>query len=330
MPHLITLLALDGCFASSIVGAMDLFDTANMVGARQNPTASDPIFQWQVLSPDGHAVRASNGYPLSADGALEDAPPAKLVMIPPFGAPQPKQLLAALKRHGHLASWLKAQYEAGVTLAASCSGTFLLAESGLLDGRRATTSWWLADAFRQRYENVALEAGSMITESDRLMCSGAGMSHLDLSLLVIERYAGRKLAHLCAKYAVLDDRRRSQAPYAVLNHTRTYDPLVAKAEEWIQANLHRNIRAEDIAAHVAVSPRTLARRFKKSTGDTAQVFVQKVRVEACKALLETTDLRLSEILDQVGYMDDSTFRRLFRRYTDLSPRDYRRRFGLNG
>ncbi|MEJ2687775.1 MAG: hypothetical protein P8124_11320, partial [Gammaproteobacteria bacterium] len=121
MTHRITLLALDGCFASSIVGAMDLFNTANMVGARENPRSPEPVFQWQVLSPDGQAVRASNGYTLSEVGALDDASPAKLVMIPAFGAPQPKQLLAALERHAHLGSWLQAQYEAGVTLAASCS-----------------------------------------------------------------------------------------------------------------------------------------------------------------------------------------------------------------
>ena len=156
------------------------------------------------------------------------------------------------------------------------------------------------------------------------------MSHLDLSLLVIERYADRHVAHLCARYAVLDDRRRSRALYAVLNHTRSYDPPGAKAEEWIQVNPARNIRAGDVTAHVAVSPRTLARRIKKSAGNTAQVFVQKVRVEACKTLLELTNLRLSEILDQVGRTDDSTFRHLFRRHTDLLPRNGRRRFGPEG
>ena len=325
MAHRVTLLALEGCFASNITGAIDLFNTANIVARRLDREAP---FEWQVLSLDGRPVQASSGYRMTVDGALENAPPAKLVMIPAFGSPQPEQLMDAVKRHAVLLPWLIRQYESGATLAASCSGTFLLAESGLLEGRPATTSWWLADAFRKLYPKVNLDLACMLTDGGRLMCSGSGMSHLDLALYLIERVAGRDIARACARYTVLDDQRRSQAAYIILNHARNYDPLITKAEKWLKVNLRKQIGVKELAAELAVSPRTLARRFRHSTGDSPQVFLQKLRVETGKALLENTALRMDQILERIGYDDDSAFRRLFRKHTSLSPRDYRRRFGV--
>lgn len=327
MPHRVTLLALEGCFASNILGAIDLFDVTNRLAARQEPD-NPPIFTWQVLSPDGQPVKSSNGYFITVDGSLYEAPTANTIMIPAFGSPRPQELIAVLMRQSCLITWLQAQHQAGVAIAATCSGSFLLAESGLLNGRPATTSWWLADDFAKRYKQVNLDIASMLTDDQGLMCSGAGMSHLDLSLYLIEKIAGRDIAHQCARYTVLDEQRRSQAPYIILNHLRTHDPLITKAEKWIQENLDQDIRIEDIAAHVAASPRTLIRHFKEATGDTPQGFVRKLRIETGKALLENTQLRLSEILARLGYQDESTFRRTFKKYTALSPSDYRRRFGV--
>jgi len=326
MSQLVTLLALEGCFASNIMGAIDLFNTANLVAARQDAYHA-ALFSWQVLSPDGRPATASNGYQIPVDGVIDNARQSAMIIIPAFGSPQPRVLLAALARNAKLIPWLQAQYAGGAEIASTCSGSFLLAESGLLNGRRATTSWWLADEFAQRYTKVHLDVTSMVTDADGLICSGAGMSHLDMTLYIIAKIAGRELANQCARYVVLDEQRLSQAPYMILNHIRTNDPLVIKAEKWIQANLDRNIRIEELAAHVTVSPRTLIRHFKEATGDTPQGFVRKVRIETGKALLVNTSMRLSEILARVGYEDESTFRRTFKKYTSLSPRDYRRRFG---
>jgi transcriptional regulator GlxA family with amidase domain len=325
--HRVTLLALNSCFSSNIVGTIDMLWTANLVASRLDPPRGT-VFEWQVLSPHGEPVQTSNGYRLAVDGDLDRRPPGKVVIIPAFGSPQPDVHVEAVKSHSNLLPWLRAQYESGATLAATCSGSFLLAEGGLLDGHPATTSWWLAPAFAQRYPKVHLDAGSMLTESERLICSGTGMSHLDLALHLIAKYGGRDLARACAKYAVLDSGRRSQAPYIVLNHARHHDPLIVKAEKWIKGNLHRHFGVEEIAANVAASPRTLTRHFKESTGDGPQVFVQKIRVETSKALLEGTQLRLDAILERVGYGDDSAFRRLFKKYTGLSPREYRQHFGI--
>src|SRR5262249_58046597 len=131
----------------------------------------EPPLGWRVLSWEGRRVGAWRGSRITADNALENGPPAKLVMIPAFGSPQPEQLMGAVKHHAALLPWLIRQYQSGATLAASCSGTFLLAESGLLEGKPATTSWWLADAFRKRYPKVNLDLACMLTDSGRLMCS---------------------------------------------------------------------------------------------------------------------------------------------------------------
>jgi len=328
MAHRISFVGLDNCFASNIVGIVDLLHSANLIGARRDPPL-DPIFEWQVLSVDGQPVRASNGYTLAVDGALDSAPDGKVVIIPALSISQPERLSDTLDSHRQLVPWLKAQHQAGTIIASVCSGSFLLAESGLLDQQQATTTWWLAPLFEKRFPKVVLDSGSMLTDGGRVICCGTGMSHVDLGLHLIEKYATRELARLCAKYVVLDSRRRSQAPYTILNHLRTYDPLIIKAEKWIKANLRKNMSIEEIADHVAVSQRTLARRFRDSTGGSPQLFVQKVRIETSKALLENTSLRIDEIVDRIGYSDDSAFRRLFKKHTNLSPREYRSRFGAN-
>jgi transcriptional regulator GlxA family with amidase domain len=327
MAHRITLLALSHCLASNIMGAIDLFHTANFL-AKRGKAKDGPLFEWQVLSLDGRPVKSSSGCLLPVDGSLKDRPPGKVVMIPAFGSPIYEKLIEEMAKCGLLVKWLKDQHRKGATLTATCTGSFLLAECGLLDGRPATTSWWLAPLFEKRYPKVLLESDSMLTVSDRIICSGTGMSHLDLALYLIEKYASRELARSCAKFAVVDLARRSQAPYTVLNYLRTNDPVVWKAEKWMRIHLKETMTIEDIARHAAVSTRTLMRHFKEATGDSPQAFLQKMRVENGKALLENTRLRMGEILDRVGYNDESAFRRLFKKHTGLSPRDYRRRFGI--
>jgi transcriptional regulator GlxA family with amidase domain len=328
MSHPIAIVGLDDCFASNVIGLVDLLHCANLIAARRNPPL-DCVFEWQVLSIDGEPVRASNGYRIAVDGALDGARPAKVVIVPAVSIAHPEQLERELDRYGRLLAWIQSQFDSGATIAAVCSGSFLLAETGLLDRQPATTTWWLAPLFEHRFPRVALDSSSMLTDAGRIICCGTGMSHIDLGLYLIERYGSRELARLCAKYVVLDSRRRSQAPYTILNHLRTDDPVILKAEKWIKANLRRNISVDDIAKHAAVSQRTLLRRFKESTGGSPLAFVHKIRIEASKALLENTKLRIDEIVDRVGYTDAGALRRVFKKHTNMSPREYRIRFGVS-
>jgi transcriptional regulator GlxA family with amidase domain len=322
----IALAAFDDCFASGVIGALDLFQAANAVNARLHP-GSVPVFSVQIVSADGNAVRAASGFRLPVDVSVRDAAPAHAVMIPGLSLIEPEALITAVARNQSLSAWLREQHGQGVWLAASCTGSFLLAEAGLLDGRAATTTTWFAALFEQHYPNVRLEADATVVESERVVCGGGPMTYVDLTLYLIEKFAGRELANLCARYIVLDNRRPARVPEMVRHHAQTHDPLVTKAEKWMRANLRHDLRVSDIAAHVAVSERTLTRRFRKATGASPQTHLQRLRLEAGKALLANSPYRLDQILERIGYRDDGAFRRQFKRYTNLSPREYRRRFG---
>lgn len=325
MSHRIALLALDQCHASSVIGPLDLLHAANLVAERLGHTER-PLFSVEVVAPRGRPVLAANGYPLAVDTALADAAPAEVVMIPGINVLEPEALLASLARHAAVVRWLRAQYAHGALLAATCTGAFLLAETGLLAGRSAATTTWFAELFQQRYPDVQLRADAGLAEDGRLLSASSGFSYIELTLRVIEHLAGRELARACARYVVLDNRRDTPVAELIPAHVRSHDPLILKADKWMRAHLRHDIRVPDIAAHLAVSPRTLDRRFKARTGQSPSLYLQHLRLEAGKSLLAGSHYRIDQIPERIGYHDESTFRRLFKKYSGLSPRDYRRRF----
>lgn len=326
MIHRITLLAFDDCLASAVIGALDLFHAANVISPRMQ-SGGGASFATQVVSPDGEMVTAAGGYRIEVDGGLVQATPPQVIMVPGISLIEPDELLCALDRYRSVVSWLRDQHQQGAWIVGGCSGTFLLAEADLLNGQPAATTNWFVELFQQRYPAARLETNAAIVLAERVVTAGGAMSYIDLALHVVEILAGRELARTCARYVVLDNRRGPRAPALIRHHAQTYDPLIAKAEKWMRAHLRGDIRVEDVAAHVAVSARTLIRRFKDRTGDSPQLFLQKLRLEAGKALLANTNFRLDQILERVGYSDDSAFRRLFKKHTNLSPSEYRRRFG---
>jgi len=213
-------------------------------------------------------------------------------------------------------------FDAGAMLAASCASTFLLAEAGLLDGRRATTTWWLAPLFRQRYPDVALAADRMVVADWPIATAGAAMAQMDLMLAVVGKFAGPKLANACASYLLLDER-RSQVPFMAISYLASQHPKIAKAEKWVRENIARDFSMEELAAAVALTPRTFARRIAATCGASPIQFVQRIRLETARYLLETTRLPVDEIARRVGYAEPSTLRRLIRRDTKHSPGHFR-------
>ena len=322
----IALVAFDDCFATGVIGSLELFQWANIIHQRLHPESPVP-FGVQIVSPDGKAVRAASGFCLPVDASLQATASAQVVLVPGLSLIDADALLAGIEHNRDLIYWLQAQYAQGAWLAASCTGNFFLAETGLLDGRLATTTTWFAELLQQRYPKVRVEADTVLVESERVVCAGGAMTYVDLSLHMIEKFAGRELADLCARYIVLDNRRPAQTPEVIRHHTQTRDSVITKAEKWMRANLRSDLRVADIAEHVAVSERTLIRRFQKATGSSPQAYLQRLRLEAGKALLANSPFRLAQILERIGYRDDASFRRQFKRYTKLSPTEYRRRFG---
>lgn len=324
MTKQVAILAFDGCHASGVIGPLDLLHMANVVAARLAPGAPPP-FATKVLSPNGAPVRTANGNDLPVDGGLRGAT-AEIVMVPGIAMIEPEALHVALTHLEPVSQWLAARYAEGAWLAAACTGPFLLAQAGLLNGHTATTTTWFAELFEQRYPAVKLDATAALAESDRLLTSGGAFSYIDLTLHLIERTAGRELARALARFVVLDNRRQTHSAELIPHHVSHHDPLILKAEKWMRAQLRTDITIADIARHVAVSSRTLVRRFKEHTGESPSAYLQRLRVEASKALLASTNYRIEQIPARVGYQDESAFRRLFKKNVGVSPREYRQSF----
>jgi len=221
-------------------------------------------------------------------------------------------------------------HKGGGWLAAGCSGAFVLGRCGLLDGKIATTSWWLASLFRREFPRAQLRGDELVTAGERLLCAGPVNAHFNLALRLVEEFGGRDLALACGKVLLIDANRPSQRPYVMLqDQLRHTDDMVVRAQEWMQRHLvGEDFSIATVARAVGASPRNLIRKFKRAHGTTPIGYAQALRVELAKNLLETTALDLAAILDRIGYQDAASFRRLFKQKTSLSPRDYRRRFAI--
>jgi transcriptional regulator GlxA family with amidase domain len=210
----------------------------------------------------------------------------------------------------------------GALMSAACIGTFVMAESGLLDRQRATTTWWLAPLFRERYPNVLLEDSHMIVQSGRVVTAGAALSHIDLALWLV-RQSSPQLAALTAKYLIVDSR-ASQSAYALTDHLVHADPVVQRFERWARSRLARGFSLNEAARTVGSSKRTLARRMQNVVGKSPLSYFQTLRVERAVHLLKTTDSSVDEIAERVGYADGVTLRALLRRRLNQGVREIRR------
>jgi transcriptional regulator GlxA family with amidase domain len=330
--HHIRIWAYDGILASGITGPTDVFTAANAVWASQDADhrRTVPLFECRVESLDGRPVRTASGQIVSVDGEINARTSAAAVVVT---APFVADVVTFLDdKHDDLRplfSALRRQYARGAVLASYCTGSFLLAEAGLLDGRAATTHWAKARAFEKRYPRVDLQAGEILTEQDRILCSAAVTTYLNLALRLVEKFAGTEIAAATGKMLLIDTNRISQASYATLiglGQEEQSDVLVARAQRWMKKNLQNGFSLPELARHLAVSERTLNRRFKQATGEPPLRHLQSLRIEVAKQLLESKRLSVETACERVGYGDLSTFRRLFKRQTGLSPRDYQRRF----
>ena len=321
----VSVIGFDGALASAITGIIDLFRLAGVTWARIHDEAPTPLFQTRLLTEHGDPCRCINGITLLADGSWNsaDMAPADIVVVPTIGAP----IAGVLAQNTGLVDWLARQQTSPRLLASNCTGAFLLAEAGLLDGREATTHWGFSNQFRQRYPKVACRPEKLITVDGDIACAGGGMAWWDLGVYLVERYAGPDVARQLAKAFVIDAGRTSQAPYSALQAKRYHtDTTVLELQDWLDQNFNRTIALSELARQAGLSERSLLRRFKAATGDTPNTYLQLLRVEHARHHLETSRRPIDEIINTVGYEDVSSFSRLFRKHTGLAPGAYRARF----
>lgn len=313
---------------SALTNPMDALRIANAIHARQHPNARPP-FEFSLVAVGGpRLVHCAGGLQLPA-GVLPDVPP-DLVLIPGLeyqGEADCKNQLDSLHAESEL---LKQYAKAGVQIGAHCSGTLLLAHTGLLDNKAATTSWWLVPTFIRLYPSVILQTNAMVAEDGQFITAGAVTALFTLLLRIIEQRAGPELAQNTARFLLVDYTQQSQAAFiskALMQRPRS--AFGDRVDDYLQRQISTDtapISVQALAAHAAVSQRTLLRRFRALYQQSPQAHLQDLRIERAKALLTATALDLSEILSQCGYADLASFRKLFKRKTALTPSAYRAQF----
>jgi len=315
------LLVLDGVFDLGLAALTDTLSTANeLAGAL--PGAPAPIEL--TLVGVRRRVRTAQGLTVPVLPASAVRRP-DAVLVPALGAKMPEALSARLKQPdvADAVATLQGWSRARATIGAACTGTFLLAESTLLDGQRATTSWWLAPMFRQRYPKVALDESRMLVNSAAFTTAGAAMAHLDLALSLV-RERSPALAALAARY-LLVEARGSQAEFVIPDHLAHSDPLVERFETWARQQLAHGFSLADAARSTGASERTLARRLRSVLGKTPLGKTQDLRIERAVHLLRTGNDSVDRIAAQIGYADGVTLRALLRRKLGRGVRELRSR-----
>lgn len=282
-----------------------------------------PIFKVEYVGLSNY-VPANNGeYTIKTDRLLQDVSETDLLIIPPTFGDTLKGIEANIEAIPHF----KKLYEKGSGLASLCIGAFLLAETGLLSGKKCSTHWAHVNEFKERYPDVAVEDGAIITEHDNIYSSGGASSLWNLILYLIEKFADKETAVMISKYFALDMGRDSQSQFAIFKGQRNHgDAEIEKIQDYIEQHYEDKITIDTLANLINVGRRTFERRFKDATNNTAIEYIQRVRIEAAKKFFEASRKNISEIMFDVGYTDTKAFRDIFKKITGLTPIEYRNKF----
>ncbi|MGG1949077.1 helix-turn-helix domain-containing protein [Trinickia sp. NRRL B-1857] len=314
----VTLLLAEHCSATSATMGLELLHAANIFAGGDRP-----LFEVKTASLDGRDVSTFGGQTLQPDVPLSEIAGTDLVLIPGFMFTL-RDALPTFARHG---KWLRRQHGRGAVVASMCTGSFLLAESGLLTGLRATTHWAFSDFFERRYPDVRLDAKQILCEDNRVITSGGASAAMDLMLYLVRRFASLELAQLCSRYMLIDNVRTDQSPYVMWSMPKSHgDAEVLRVQDWFDMNYGQPMLIDDVAQRFGFGVRNFKRRFKEATGYGPLAYLQTLRLEKAKQLLESTRMSFDAITFQVGYEDSNSFRRLFQQRVGLPPAAYRKRF----
>jgi transcriptional regulator GlxA family with amidase domain len=321
----VTVLFLDQTFSSTAVGPLEVFRHAGTLWNFLTGTRQVPRFRVTTASRNGRAVRCDGPIQIKPDTAISAVRKTDLIFIPTTGL----SIDDVVERNAPVVPWLRRWHKQGVAIASVCSGVGLVAATGMLDGKRATTHWALAERFREKYPKVKWMPELMVTEDRGFYCGGGVHAALDLSLYLVEKFCGHDVAVQSAKALLLETPRAWQAGFAIVPlKTHHSDDNISRAQEWLHQNFHQAFPLDAPARRVGMSMRNFVRRFKQATGDSPLIYLQKLRIAAAKRLLESDHRSVREVSSAVGYQDVVFFRSLFERHTGVSPSVYRKRFGV--
>ncbi len=321
---LVYVTAIAGAAALNTLSVLDTMDKSNDAWRFLGDPAAPDLFTTRTCGPDGGRALFRNGVAVEPSLEPETAPAPDLVVVPGLDDDVGASLAANAGWVDHLKRW----HDGGSTVAASCTGSFLLAEAGLLAGRRATTHWVAADALGAAYPDIDVRADAVIVDEGDVITSGGATTAFNLVLYLVGRFGDRRRANAATRLMLLDSGRASQQPFALASlHRHHDDPVVHDAQSLIQSNGVQPLTVASVAAAVGVSPRTLSRRFRAALDLTPQSYIEEVRIDAARRILEEGGRRVERIGAEVGFTDGAGFRRAFKRQTGLTPLEYRRRYG---
>lgn len=305
---------------SSIVGAYKILSRANDYWKSSRKASSYKI---EVAGVSKTVEYYEGLFSVRPHTSIEKITKTSLIIIPSLN----HNYLQAVSANRSLIHWVGNQYKQGAEIASICTGAFLLASSGLLDGKTCSTHWAAAGNFRAMFPKVNLQTDKLITDEQGIYTNGGAFSFLNLIIYLVEKYFDRQTAIYCSKVFEIEIDRNSQSEFAIFTGQKSHgDVVVEKAQEFIESHVDEKISFERLSSRFSVGRRNFDRRFIKATGNTPLEYAQRVKIESAKKALETTRKTISEIMYEVGYSDVKAFREVFRKITGMSPLQYKGKY----
>ena len=330
----ITILMAEQCSAISVAACMEFLECANFLHqfaaqqlAKQDGKAAPnaALFTLETASLDGSPVTCTGGLSLTPTKAIKDIEKTDLIIVPGFMF----NIMRVLPSLTEVSKWLKYHHDQQTCIASMCTGAFVTAQAGLLDNQTATTHWFFSEHFQNSFPKVKLQIERTVTDNGLTMCSGGASASIDLLMHIIRRYTSPQLAAECAKKLLTDTGDRNQTPYMSTSFKKNHqDSVILKIQIHLEKNLQENINMEDVVSQFGIGMRNFIRRFKEATDQTPIQYLQNLRIEKAKYLLESSKESFERITEAVGYEDGNSFRRLFKDRAGLSPSAYRKKFSI--
>jgi transcriptional regulator GlxA family with amidase domain len=319
MKH-ISILALHDATMTSIDGCVQLFTRVNDFLSYRGEKS---FYKIELVGLSNLTTLNNGLYNINIGKRIDEIEKTDLIIIPIICGDIPKVLMA----NKEFSAWLIKQYKSGSEIASLCVGTFFLASTGLLDGKKCSAHWASKNDFQAMFPKVNVIEDTIMTEENGIYTSGGAYSHLNLLLYIIEKHLGREMSVLASKMFEIDIERKNQNQFAIfMGQKRHNDHEVLKAQEFIENNYDKKLTVDELCVKYSIGRRTFERRFKKSTGNSFVEYIQRVKVEAVKKQLEAGRKTVNEIIFEVGYNDINAFREVFKKYAGMSPIDYRKKY----
>jgi transcriptional regulator GlxA family with amidase domain len=319
--HISIFVPAGSCILSSVIGSFKIFNAVNDMLREQNPVTHKP-FVIQLVGLQAETILYDGAFRICPHKTIDQVDKTDLIIIPAINGDYP----AEIKRNAPLSPWIVKQYQQGAEIASLCTGAFLLAATGLLNGKKCATHWMAFDQFRALYPQVELVT-SIVQEELGICSSGGAYSVLNLILHLVEKYVNHEMAVRCSKIFEIEMNRHSQTSFSIFSGFKMHcDDTVLQAQHFMEKNYADRIRVDDLANRSLLSRRNFERRFKKATQHSPAEYMQYLKIEAARRQLESSRYHVSEVMYAVGYNDTKAFRTVFKKITGLSPLEYRNRF----